>query len=880
MGSSPLLTHSSAGSVGLLVLSRDSVHGNHEVLKGSLRRSLLQWLAVHESVELLRFRHDNVGTTKDTEDTERPDPHSDNSDDVVPVLRPPSEQGEHGGNDIDNQDGTRQLPRWNGGPEWTGGSGNENQPVLSQGDLQEQDTVDGTEVPLDWLLVEWSVIVSNGKSSNVGKDGNEDNQVDVQRLVQNGNPQTKEDLQVQRQSNTVDNVGVHSVENLSGSLQGVNDGRKTWSKENDIGSRSGRVRGTFDGNTSVGLLKRWGVVDTVTSHGNQVTSLLQNLNDIVLVLREDLSETVSVLNKVKQLGSRQVSSSGKSQSVGIENVGTKTQLSAGLLGNTNSVTSKHLDSQTELLSLVNSLSSVISRRVHTWHDTENLPVALTSLSGNTQRSETSGSKLGNLVFVLLENVLWDRVVFLDGLQNEQWSTFDTDDSLTFWGLDVCSDFLGNWVEWLELEHLVLGQSGSGSWVVDQGFEEGLVDGIKTLLLSGSSKTGSKHQVIWLNALDGVRLVQRKLVLGQGTGLVGTQDLDTGKRLDSRQFLDNGLLLGQVSSTDGHGSGDDGWKTDWHTNNGDGKGVSEDSDDLCGSVEGRSPDNQQSDNDQDEQGGTDTVQHLGEVTLTTRGLVDQSSSSTNEGGITGGSNNHQSLTSLDSGRREGWVSRSLVDGQRLTGKGGLVNLQETLIRNKLTVGRNNNTVFQLQNVTWNNLRSSNFNRVAISDDGGSVCQRLLQLVDNRTGLVLLDETDTGVQHQQTTDNTEIDPVLETGSQNGSSLHDELDRTDKEHTELEHEVLLFLGHLVRTKLLSSFGNLLGGQTNLWVGSQQLLGNDFEGRVVLHLVLLIAVVGTVVGLQFHHQLVDVLFLFIIFLKRDFLLGWFSCRHDESLF
>ena len=40
--------------------------------------------------------------------------------------------------------------------------------------------------------------------------------------------------------------------------------------------------------------------------------------------------------------------------------------------------------------------------------------------------------------------------------------------------------------------------------------------------------------------------------------------------------------------------------------------------------------------------------------------------------------------------------------------------------------------------------------------------LLQFVDNRTGLELLDETDGGVEQEQTTDDTEIDPVLETSS----------------------------------------------------------------------------------------------------------------------
>ncbi len=39
---------------------------------------------------------------------------------------------------------------------------------------------------------------------------------------------------------------------------------------------------------------------------------------------------------------------------------------------------------------------------------------------------------------------------------------------------------------------------------------------------------------------------------------------------------------------------------------------------------------------------------------------------------------------------------------------------------------------------------------------------LQLVDDRTSLELLDETDDSVEQKKTTDDTEIDPVLKTGS----------------------------------------------------------------------------------------------------------------------
>jgi H+-transporting ATPase len=39
----------------------------------------------------------------------------------------------------------------------------------------------------------------------------------------------------------------------------------------------------------------------ITSHGSQVTTLLEHLDDLVLVLGEDLSETISLLESPRRL---------------------------------------------------------------------------------------------------------------------------------------------------------------------------------------------------------------------------------------------------------------------------------------------------------------------------------------------------------------------------------------------------------------------------------------------------------------------------------------------------------------------------------------------------------------------------------------------------
>ena len=77
-------------------------------------------------------------------------------------------------------------------------------------------------------------------------------------------------------------------------------------------------------------------------------------------------------------------------------------------------------------------------------------------------------------------------------------------------------------------------------------------------------------------------------------------------------------------------------------------------------------------------------------------------------------------------------------------------------------------FNLENITRNNLRSFDLDKFTVTKNSSLESQSFLQFYDNRTGLVFLDETNTGVEEQKSTDDTEIDPILKTSSKNGGSL----------------------------------------------------------------------------------------------------------------
>ena len=93
---------------------------------------------MHQVIEANAVLEEVVDTTHDAEHTEREDPHTDDGDNVGQLAAlEETPDTEAGGKDIDDQDGTSKLPRGDGRPEGTVGTSDEDEPVLSQGDLEE-----------------------------------------------------------------------------------------------------------------------------------------------------------------------------------------------------------------------------------------------------------------------------------------------------------------------------------------------------------------------------------------------------------------------------------------------------------------------------------------------------------------------------------------------------------------------------------------------------------------------------------------------------------------------------------------------------------------------------------------------------------------------
>ena len=101
---------------------------------------------MHHVIEASGALEEIVKASEDAENTKREDPDTEDGDDRGLAANKPTEQGEERGDQIHSQNSTSQLPGGNWRPERTIGTSNEDQPILSQGDLKEEDLITSTKI--------------------------------------------------------------------------------------------------------------------------------------------------------------------------------------------------------------------------------------------------------------------------------------------------------------------------------------------------------------------------------------------------------------------------------------------------------------------------------------------------------------------------------------------------------------------------------------------------------------------------------------------------------------------------------------------------------------------------------------------------------------
>jgi len=482
---------------------------------------------------------------------------------------------------------------------------------------------------------------------------------------------------------------------------------------------------------------------------------------------------------------------------------------------------QHLDGNTELLSLNNGLSGILTGRVEHGHETEEDPVTVVLLVGDTERTETTASELSSLLLVEASGLL----IAVGKVDNGLGSTLGAD-VLVATHVAYGSDTLGDGVEGSELLSLPAHvEDLTGLGVAADGKDGNLVDGVERLEVVGRRKSGNGHHPVDILALSDVRLTERQLVGSEGTGLVRAENVYTGKGLNGGKLLDNGLLLGEVGSTDSKGGCCDNGKTDGDTDNEHDQSVVEKSDGLVGTLasdgdgnvaeETTDPGQEDEEHDQDEERRTDGVHDSLEVTLVL-GALDKGSSATDERVLSSGDDNAVGLAALATSGVVGDFSHVLLDSEGFTGDGRLIASNESvalgngvllvelllinvlvllvirvgvmelvlllelhvqfevlgvvIVADKTDITGNGSTLLDDDNVTGDELTGENGLLLVVADDNCLHGNVTLEGGDDISGLLLLVPTNNGVEQQDTANDTEVNPILETGSEKSSELHD--------------------------------------------------------------------------------------------------------------
>jgi hypothetical protein len=230
-------------------------------------------------------------------------------------------------------------------------------------------------------------------------------------------------------------------------------------------------------------------------------------------------------------------------------------------------------------------------------------------------------------------------------------------------------------------------------------------------------------------------------------------------------------------------------------------------DLEVTEETTNPSSENPEHDENEQGGTDVVHDGLEVTRVL-GTLNKGSSTTDERVTGSSSDNTVGLATLATGGVVTGVGHVFVDSERLTSDSGLITSNEgdTLVNinviliiitvlllegiiggvgevllvglehlglgvvtDQTDIGRDNGTLLDDNDVTSNELTGEDLLLLTVTDNDSTHSNITLERSHDVGSLLLLVPTDESVEQKNTTDNTEIDPVTETGSEEDSKFH---------------------------------------------------------------------------------------------------------------
>jgi hypothetical protein len=139
------------------------------------------------------------------------------------------------------------------------------------------------------------------------------------------------------------------------------------------------------------------------------------------------------------------------------------------------------------------------------------------------------------------------------------------------------------------------------------------------------------------------------------------------------------------------------------------------------------------------------------------------------------------------------------------------LRLIVVADEADITGNGSTLLDDNDVTGDELTGEDRLLLVVTDDGRLHGDVTLEGSDDIGGLLFLVPTDDSVKKKNTADDTEIDPVLKTGSEKGGKFHNVENRTGEVTHELLQKVGLLRGDFVETITLATSLSLRGGKTS---------------------------------------------------------------------
>mmetsp|Transcript_4757 Transcript_4757/g.12497 ORF Transcript_4757/g.12497 Transcript_4757/m.12497 type:complete len:212 (-) Transcript_4757:1594-2229(-) len=202
----------------------------------------------------------------------------------------------------------------------------------------------------------------------------------------------KERQELQRARNPVNDVVLHSLEDLPCVQYRCNNGGKTRSRQHDVSGGTRRISGALDSNSNICSLQGGGIIHSVTCHSDHIVILPKNLDDGEFVLWINLCKPIGIFNQSAIISSKRLILRRARiwQRFWSQDLHPHSKSTACFDGNCLLIAGDHFDINAILIRLLDGCSCVRPWWVQECQHAKKLPLIVRIGAGHCQAANTTG----------------------------------------------------------------------------------------------------------------------------------------------------------------------------------------------------------------------------------------------------------------------------------------------------------------------------------------------------------------------------------------------------------------------------------------------------------------------------------------------------------